>query len=190
MLCLTSTQCTTTLSKSIDFFPFPKNQHYLENPPAHGARAGLAAKMNMLAHPKGPMWVCRNGADVNLGGSGSKSRAIINGLTCIQEVPDDSDDAIQVVGIAKGSARDSGIVKMPMPLNWPFSAPSDCYPYPVEMMARRTRSRANAMMLDSSINAHGCKKHALCSQRLQSVTTPSSPSSRTCSPLLVAPRMF
>jgi len=47
-------------------------QHYLDNPPAHGARAGLAAKMNTLAHPKGPMWVCRNGVDMNLGDSGSK----------------------------------------------------------------------------------------------------------------------
>ena len=66
--------------------------------PAHGARAGLAAKMNMLAHPKGPMWVCRNGVDVNLGGSGSESRAINNGLTCIQEEPDDSDDVMQCQG--------------------------------------------------------------------------------------------
>jgi hypothetical protein len=80
-------------------------QHYLNNPPAHGARAGLVAKMNMLAHPKGPMWVCRNGVE-----------------------------------------------------NWPFSAPSDCYTSPVEKMARRTRSRANAMMLDSSVDAHGRKK--------------------------------
>jgi hypothetical protein len=133
-------------------------QHYLDNPPAHGARAGLAAKMNMLAHPKGPMWVCRNGVDVNLGGSGSERRANNNGLTCIQEEPDDSDDVIQVVGVAKGSARDSGVVKIPAPLNWPFSAPSGCYPSPVEKMARRTRSRANAMMLDSSVDAHGRKK--------------------------------
>ena len=96
------------------------------------------------------MWVCRNGVDVNLGGSGSESRAINNGLTCIQEEPDDSDDVIQVVGIAKGSARDSGVVKIP--------APSGCYPSPVEKMAKRTRSRANAMMLDSTVDAHGCKK--------------------------------
>jgi hypothetical protein len=68
-------------------------------------------------------------------------------LTCIQEEPDDSDDVIQVVGVAKGSARDSGVVKMPMPLNWQFSAPSDCYPSPVEKMARRTRSTANARCL-------------------------------------------
>ena len=133
-------------------------QHYLDNPPAHGARAGLAAKMNMLAHPKGPMWFCRNGVDVNLCGSGSERRANNNGLTCIQEEPDDSDDVIQVVGVAKGSARDSGVVKIPAPLNWPFSAPSGCYPSPVEKMARRTRSRANAMMLDSSVDAHGRKK--------------------------------
>ncbi len=86
-------------------------QHYLENPPAHGARAGLATKMNMLAHPKGPMWVCRNGVDVNLGGSGSESQAINNGLTCIQEEPDDSDDVIQVVGVAKGSAYPNGTSK-------------------------------------------------------------------------------
>ncbi len=26
-------------------------QHYLDNPPAHGMRAGLAAGMNTLAHP-------------------------------------------------------------------------------------------------------------------------------------------
>ena len=114
--------------------------------------------MNMLAHPKGPMWVCRNGVDVNLGGSGSESRAINNGLTCIKEEPDDSDDVIQVVGVAKGSARDSGVAKVPMPLNWPFCAPTDCYPSPVEKMASRTRSRANAMMLDRSVDAHGCKK--------------------------------
>ena len=47
-------------------------QHYLDNPPAHGTRAGLAIGMNTLAHPKGPMWVCRNGVDVNLGGSGTE----------------------------------------------------------------------------------------------------------------------
>jgi hypothetical protein len=95
--------------------------------------------MNMLAHSKGPMWVCRNGVDVNLGGSGSESHAINNGLTCIQEQPNDSDDVIQVAGVAKGSVRDSGVVKMPMHLNWAFSAPSGCYPSPVEKMARRTR---------------------------------------------------
>ena len=66
---------------------------------------------------------------------------------------------VQVVGVAKGSAsRDSGIAKVPMPLNWPFCAPSGCYPSPVEKMAKRTRSRANAMMLDSSVDAHGRKK--------------------------------
>ena len=94
-------------------------QHYLNNPPAHGARAGLAAKMNMLAHPKGPMWVRRNGVGVNLGGSGSESRTINNGLTCIQEEPLDPDDVIQVVGAAKGSRRardDSGVAKIPAPL--------------------------------------------------------------------------
>ena len=133
-------------------------QHYLDNLPAHGARAGLAAKINMLAHSKGPMWICRNGVNVNLSGSGFESCAINNGLTCIQEEPDDSEDVIQVVGVAKGIARDSGVVRMPMPLNWPFSAPSNCYPSPFETMTRRTRSRANAMMLGSSVDAHGRKK--------------------------------
>ena len=86
-------------------------------------------------------------------------RAINNRLTCIQEEPEDPDNVVQVVGVAKGSAsRDSGIAKVPMPLNWPFCAPSGCYPSPVEKMARRTRSRANAMMLDSSVDAHRCKK--------------------------------
>ena len=147
--------------------------------------------MNMLAHPKGPMWVCRNGVDVNLGGSGSESRAINNGLTCIQEEPNNSDDVIQVVGVvAKGSARDSGVVKMPMPLNWLFSAPSDCYPSPVEKMARRTRSTANARCVTALLMRMDARKHAQCALRLQSATTPSSPSSRTCSPSLVAPRMF
>jgi len=141
-------------------------QHYLDNPPAHGARAGLAAKINMLAHPKGPMWVCRNRVDVNLGGSGSESRAINNGLTCIQEEPDDSEDVIQVVGVSKVSARDSGVVRMPMPLNWPFSAPSNCYPSPVEKMARRTRSRSKlcqcAWMQESMHCAHcACKARRL-----------------------------
>ena len=69
------------------------------------------------------MWVCRNGVDVNLGGSGSESRAINNGLTCVQEEPDDSDDVIQVVGVvAKGSARDSGVAPIATPLllrRWP-----------------------------------------------------------------------
>ncbi len=62
--------------------------------------------MNMLAHPKGPMWVCHNGVDVNLSGSGSESHSINNGLTCIQEEPENPDDVIQVVGVAKGSVRD------------------------------------------------------------------------------------
>jgi hypothetical protein len=80
-------------------------QHYLDNPPAHGACAGLAVKMSMLAHPKGPMWIHRNGVDVNLGGSGSKRRANNNGLTCIQEKePEEIDNVVHVVrGIrAKG----------------------------------------------------------------------------------------
>ncbi len=117
-------------------------------------------------------------------------RAINNRLTCIQEEPEDPDNVVQVVGVAKGSARDSGVAKMPMPLNWPFCAPSDYYPSPVEKMVRRTRSRANAMMLDSSVDVHRRRKHALCALCLQSAMTPSSPLSRTCSPSLVAPRMF
>ena len=134
-------------------------QHYLNNPPAHGVHVGLAAKMNMLVHSKGLlMWVCRHGVDVNFCGRGSKRRANNNGLTCIRGEPEDADDAVQVISVAKGSARDSGVVKVPMPLNWLFCAPSNCYPSPVEKMARKTRSRANAMMLDSPVNAHGCKK--------------------------------
>ena len=41
-------------------------QHYLNNPPAHGAHAGLTAKMNMLVYLKGLMWVCKIGVDMNL----------------------------------------------------------------------------------------------------------------------------
>jgi hypothetical protein len=121
-------------------------QHYLDNPPAHGLRAGLAAKMSMLAHPKGPMWIHRNGVDVNLGGSGSERRANNNGLTCIQEEePEDIDDVVHVVrGIgAKGKGADSSVgdrvARVPLPLNWPLCAPSKCYPSPVKKMARRTR---------------------------------------------------
>ena len=32
-------------------------QHYLNTPPSHGTHAGLAAKMNMLAHQKSPMGI-------------------------------------------------------------------------------------------------------------------------------------
>jgi hypothetical protein len=87
-------------------------QHYLDNPPALGARAGLAAKMSMLAHPKGPMWIHWNGVDVSLGGSGSERCANNNGLTCIQEEePEEIDDVDHVVrGIrAKGKGADSSV---------------------------------------------------------------------------------
>jgi hypothetical protein len=113
---------------------FVTAQHYIENPPAHGARAGLAAKISMLAHPKGPTWIRRNGVDVNLGGSGSERRANNNGLTCVQEYSG-----------AKGKGASSNhvgdrVAMTPLPLNWPLCAPSNCYPSPVEKMARRTRS--------------------------------------------------
>jgi hypothetical protein len=140
-------------------------QHYLNNPPAHVAHAGLAAKMSMLAHPKGPMWVHRNGVNMNLGGSGSTRRANNNGLTCIQEEEiEEIDNFVHVVrGIgAKGKGAESSVgdrvARVPLPLNWPLCAPSNCYPSPVEKMARRTRSQANSMMLDSSVDVHGCKK--------------------------------
>jgi|LakMenE18May11ns_1017448.scaffolds.fasta_scaffold9928194_2 hypothetical protein len=131
---------------------FVTAQHYIENPPAHGARAGLAAKISMLAHPKGPTWIRRNGVDVNLGGSGSERRANNNGLTCVQEYSG-----------AKGKGASSNhvgdrVAMTPLPLNWPLCAPSNCYPSPVEKMARRTRSRANSMMLDSSVDVHERKK--------------------------------
>ncbi len=75
-------------------------QRYLETPPAHVVHAGLAAKISMLAYPKGPMWVHRNGVDVNLGGSGSKRRANNNGLTCIQEEePKEIDNVVHVVRV-------------------------------------------------------------------------------------------
>ncbi len=99
-------------------------QHYLVNSPAHGARAGLAAKMSMLAHPKGPMCIHRNGVDMNLGGSGSEKRANNNGLTCIQEEePEEIDDVVHVArGIgARGKGTDSSVgdrvARVPLPLN-------------------------------------------------------------------------
>jgi hypothetical protein len=42
-------------------------KHYVNNPPAHGAHAGLASKMQVIKHPKGPTWIKMNGMDVNLG---------------------------------------------------------------------------------------------------------------------------
>jgi hypothetical protein len=146
---------------------FVTAQHYIENPPAHGARAGLAAKISMLAHPKGPTWIRRNGVDVNLGGSGSERRANNNGLTCIQEEePEEIDDVVHVVSVssgAKGKGASSNhvgdrVAMTLLPLNWLLCAPSNCYPSPVEKMARKTRSRANSMMLDSSVDVHERKK--------------------------------
>jgi hypothetical protein len=108
---------------------FVTAQHYLENPPAHGARAGLATKISMLAHPKGPMWIQRNGVDVNLGGSGSERR--INN----EEEPEEIDDVVHVerVSGAKGKGASSShvgdrVARTPLPLNWPLCAPSNCYP--------------------------------------------------------------
>ena len=74
-------------------------------------------------------------------------RTYNNGLTCIQKEPDDNDDVVQLASIAKGSALDSvaklrardSVAKAPLPFNWPLCAPSNCYPSPVEKMARRTR---------------------------------------------------
>ena len=104
---------------------------------------------------------------MNLGGSGSERRAINNGLNYIQdEEPEEIDnDVVHVVSGAgtgakgKGAATSVGdrTARVPLPLNWPFCAPSN-YPSPVEKMVRRTRSRANSMMLDSSVDVHGRKK--------------------------------
>ncbi len=81
-------------------------KHYVDNPPAHGAGAGLASEMQVIEHPKGPTWIEMNGMDVNLGGSGATSRAINNGLTSIREdkaEPGDAqEDVIEVVGVLKG----------------------------------------------------------------------------------------
>jgi hypothetical protein len=126
---------------------FVTAQHYIENPPAHGARAGLVSKISMLAHPKGPMWVHRNGVDVNLGGSGSKRHANNNSLTCFQEEePEEVDDVVHVVRVSgakgKGASRNVGdrVARTPLPLNWPLCVPSNCYPSPVKKIDRRMRS--------------------------------------------------
>jgi hypothetical protein len=60
----------------------------------------------------------------------------------------------------KGASRNVGdrVARTPLSLNWLLCTPSNCYPSPVEKMARRTRSRANSMMLDSSVDVHGHKK--------------------------------
>jgi hypothetical protein len=58
-------------------------KHYVNNPLACGARAGLASKMQVIKHPKGPTWIKMNGMDVNLGSSRATSRAVYNGLTSI-----------------------------------------------------------------------------------------------------------
>ncbi len=114
------------------------------------------------------MWVHRNGVDVNLGGSGSERRAIKNGLSFIQEEEPEKIDDNNVVHVVSGagtgakgkgeatSVRDIA-ARVPLPLNGPFCAPSN-YPSPVEKIVRRTMSRANSMMLDSSVDVHGQKK--------------------------------
>ena len=104
----------------------------------------------MLAHPKGPMWVHPNGVAVNLGGSGSERHTNNNGLTCIQEEdPEEIDNVVHVVRVSgakgKGAVSSVGerVARTPLSLNWLLCVPSNCYPYPVEKMARRIRSQAN-----------------------------------------------
>ncbi len=67
-------------------------KHYVNNPSAHSARAGLAAKMNMLVHPKDRCGFARMGVGVNLGGSGTKRCTNNNCLTCIWEEPEEDDN--------------------------------------------------------------------------------------------------
>jgi hypothetical protein len=55
-------------------------QHDLNNPPAHDADDESAAKMNILVHPKGPMWIYQNGVSVNLGVSDAIRCTNNNGL--------------------------------------------------------------------------------------------------------------
>ena len=134
-------------------------QHYVNNPPAHCARSGLHDKMMSLEHKKGPSWIRRDGTDVNLGGSGDQRRSSNNRLTSIVELQEESDDDISIKAVsgAKGvecSARRESVARMPLPPNFPFSTFSS----PVEKMIRRTRSRANKMMLDNKINKSERKK--------------------------------
>jgi hypothetical protein len=97
--------------------------------------------MKSLEHAKGPNWIFWNVIDINLGGSGDQRHSINNRLTFIDEIQESLDnDSIDAVCGAKGmggSCRwDSSVARMPLPLNFPFSAFSS----PVEKMIRRTRS--------------------------------------------------
>jgi hypothetical protein len=125
----------------------------------HGASSGLRKKMMSLEHEKGPIWIRQNGIDVNLGGSGDQRRSINNRLTSIIELQEESDDVISIEAIsgAKGvecSASWKSVARMPLPPNFLFSTFSS----PVEKMIRRTRSRANKMMLDDKIDERERKK--------------------------------
>jgi hypothetical protein len=51
-------------------------QHYVNNPPAHGEQSGLHNNMKSLEHAKGPSWICQNGNDMNLGGSGDQKHSV------------------------------------------------------------------------------------------------------------------
>lgn len=120
----------------------------------------------------------QNGVNETLGGSGFNRHANNNGLTCIQE--DESDELDNVVHVvsgirangdnsgAKSSNGDKGVASRVLPLlnfELVIGAPSNSYSSPVEKMARRTRSCANSIMLDSSVDFHGhniALKHAQC----------------------------
>jgi hypothetical protein len=125
---------------------------YVNNPLAHGAQSGLHNKMKSLEHAKGPSWISQSGIDINLGGSGDQRHSINNRLSFneIQELSDN--DTIEVVCGAKGvgiSGRwDSSVARMSLPLNFPVSTFSS----PVEKMIKRTRSQANEMMLNNTID--------------------------------------
>ena len=136
-------------------------QHYVNNPPAHGARCGLQKQINKLEHAKGASWIKRNGIDVNLGGYGDKRRTVNNRLTSVVELLEESDDddiSIHAVSGSKGSSVDSSrrisVARKPHPAKLPL----DIFSSPVEKMIMRTRSWATKMMLDNDSDKQGWKK--------------------------------
>jgi len=135
-------------------------QHYVNNPPAHGARSGLQKKINKLEHAKGASWIKRNGIDVNLGGYGDQRRSANNRLTSVIELHEESDDdiSIQAVSGSKGSSIDSSrrisVARKPLPAKLPL----DIFSSPVEKMIMRTRSQATKMMLDNDSDKRSRKK--------------------------------
>jgi hypothetical protein len=85
-------------------------QQYLHKPPNYLERPGLLTQINTLQHPKGPVWICWNGIDENLGSQNHCANN--NNLTIMLENGNKEDGNVEVIESAKIDSTQTNIGKV------------------------------------------------------------------------------